>query len=294
MRTKYTKGGDMMSTGTRRPKIKKKRSTPRYVRMRKSRAILLVAALVIGALLAGGLIGHMLGRTTPATTLEVVKNQLPAERNPLYGVDISDNQRDNYERIVTDKQVDFVIMRATSTSNKKSMYVDPTCDKAYQLAKSSGKLVGVYFWADPMKYDPSEYAAFCAGAVQGYIGEAMFALDFETAGGKHDENLDPEWAYTWLLEFEEITGVKPLIYVNSRLHYKDWGKIVDNGNLFWLSRYGPDDGGYYELPKGKWPDDQIVLHQYTTSGLGARGTLDKDIFFGGRTYWKSLCAVSAE
>ena len=203
----------------------------------------------------------------------------------LHGVDISKYQGKNFVQVISSEQAsDFVICRAT-----ENKLVDGTCDKAYQYAKSQGKLLGVYFWCDPTILDARDYAAFCVKTVQGYIGEAVFVLDFE----HRHKRLDPEWAKEWLEEFEKLSGVKPLIYMNSSTARElDWSPVIAGGYKLWVASYGVDDGKNHGLPDriGQWPDSLVVMHQYTTCGLGKRETLDLDVFFGSREDWVQLAA----
>lgn len=201
----------------------------------------------------------------------------------LHGVDISAWQAENYKGIIERPDCDFVICRAT-----ESTYVDPVCDLAYQYAKSKGKLLGVYFFADPKIHDAADYAKFCADTVEGYVGETVFILDCE---------VDPstDWILEWLQEFERITGTKPLVYTNlNTAETLNWEGVINNGNKLWLAYYGYDDGSCYEIPDqvGAWPKEQIAMHQYTTSGLGERETLDLDIFFGNEEDWEALTRIS--
>lgn len=218
---------------------------------------------------------------TPATTY--IESSLDSEPEPdtpkLNGVDISGWQKKRYKEIIDTEDYDFVICRATD-----GIDVDTNCDKAYQYAKSKGKLLGVYFFAYPKLHNAVEYAAFCASTVEGYIGEAVFILDCERSPNE-------KWILTWIQEFEHITGVKPLVYANlSMVELMDWGKIIDNGNKLWLAYYDIDDGKYYEIPDdiGDWSRDQVVLHQYTTAGRGDSESLDLDVFFGDEEAWQAL------
>ena len=197
----------------------------------------------------------------------------------LHGIDISEYQFDNYKELIDSKAKDFVICRATV-----GMQVDQTCDLMYQYAKQQNKLLGVYFYAYPEDTDAEEYADFCAGAVKGYIGEAVFILDFE-------EDYDASWAFKWLDEFEKVTKVKPLLYTNlSMIREMDWSQVIDNNTRLWLSYYYVDDGGCYKIPDdtGSWPRKRICLYQYTTAGLGQQNTLDLDVFHGNQMDWLDL------
>ena len=274
-----------------------RRERARRRRIKRKRAIWLLIVLAISHILAG-IVGAKLGSGPcyqsgyqdgyqagyrARQDEEAEEEALVSE---LYGVDISSYNEDFIKVIDSERARDFVICRATS-----GYEVDKTCDRAYQYAKSQGKLLGVYFWGDSTELNPRKYAAFCVGTVQGYISEAMFVLDFESPSG---EALDPEWAKEWMEEFEALTGVKPLIYMNSYVARElDWSSVVAGGYRLWVASYGKDDGANHGLPDGvgQW-SGQLAMHQYTTYGLGARESLDLDVFFGSRADWLKLITQS--
>ena len=202
----------------------------------------------------------------------------------LRGIDVSSYQKENYKKLIDNYADDFVICKATDGTD-----VDPICDKAYQYAKSKGKLLGVYFFGYPKLHDAKEYAQFCAKVTEGYVGEAIFILDCE----RHPTI---KWISVWVKEFERLTSVKPLVYSNlNKAESLDWTPIIENGNPLWLAYYYTDDGEYYDIPDdvGEWPTDRILVHQYTTAGLGGESeSLDLDVFFGDKKDWQKLAKVT--
>ena len=70
----------------------------------------------------------------------------------MYGVDIS-----NWQAVgAGDAGADFVICKATEGTE----YIDPKCDAHYQRAKSQGKCLGVYHFAQPRASSPEAQAEF--------------------------------------------------------------------------------------------------------------------------------------
>lgn len=205
----------------------------------------------------------------------------------LNGYDISNNNGDINNGVVPG---DFVIIKATEGVG----YTDPNCDANYQQAKAAGKLLGVYHYARPDGNDPISEANWFVSQVQGYIGEAVLALDFETMP------FDPAWAKQWLDRVYELTGVRPLLYsYQNILDSEDWSAVWPDYGL-WLAEYGmnaPVNG--YNLPNlvptvnGDWT---IAMWQYSsqTTLPGWNGYLDADLFYGDVAAWKKYAAKYVE
>lgn len=167
---------------------------------------------------------------------------------------------------------DFIICKATEGCG----YVDPTCDAKYQMNKAAGKLLGVYHYARPdLGNSPEAEAEFFVNNIRGYIGEAILALDWESAN-KWDVN----WAKRWLDKVKELTGgIKPLAYMSSSVTFAyDWSAVVAGDYGLWVANYGNNDGSNHGCPAvGYW--GIVAMHQYTSNPL------DKDEFFGDANTW---------
>lgn len=199
----------------------------------------------------------------------------------LEGVDLSKYQSNNYKTIIDKYAKEFVIVRAGWRYK-----VDSYCDKIYQYAKSKGKKLGVYFF--PLTSDslPELHADWAYKQIMGYIGEAVFILDWEAyngAEGKNDDSLT-SWALAWLQAFEKLSGVRPLIYMNSNCERSyNWSNVVKNDNGLWIANYGNNDGNWHARPKTKYWTNPAI-HQWTSAG--ADGVqFDRDTFYGDRKAW---------
>lgn len=173
---------------------------------------------------------------------------------------------------------DFIIVKATEGTG----YVDPTCDPKYQMNKAAGKLLGVYHYARPdLGNTPEEEAEFFVNNIRGYIGEAILVLDWESAN-KWDVN----WAKRWLDKVQQLTRVKPLIYMSSSVTFAyDWSSVVAGDYGLWVANYGNNDGSNHGCPDvGYW--GIVACHQYTSVPL------DKDEFFGDANTWRAYAGVS--
>jgi lysozyme len=128
---------------------------------------------------------------------------------------------------------DFGIFQATFgvPDNSSQNFVDPSCDTHYQTAKAQGKLLGVYHFAYPKLNDSLKEADYFVDNIQGYLGEAVLALDFET-------NTDVTWALEWLDHVYMRTQVRPFIYMSaSTIKAADWTPVYNAGYALWAAGY---------------------------------------------------------
>lgn len=204
----------------------------------------------------------------------------------LKGIDISNYQAGINLSVVP---CDFVICKAT----EGTYYVNPDCDRAYQQAKSSGKLLGVYHYANGG--NAVAEADYFLNNIQGYIGEAILCLDWEwksnalcgTGGSART------WISDWCNRIVEKTGVKPLIYASASL-YNEVSGIGDYG--LWIAQYANNNAtGYQAHPWNEGAYD-CAIRQYSSSGklAGYNRNLDLDKFYGDATAWRKYANPSGE
>lgn len=203
----------------------------------------------------------------------------------LKGIDISNYQRNNYKRLIDTYAKDFVITRAAWRYS-----VDPMCDVMYQYAKSRGKQLGFYFFPLTSDGNAEKHAEWAYKMVLGYINEAIPILDWESYNGLEGTNDHSrvDWALRWLKRFEELSGVKPMIYMNSNCNSLfNWKPVVDNNNGLWIANYGTRASNAEGRDNGRPPVKfwrSAAMHQYTS--LGDNGSsLDKDTFYGDKFAW---------
>lgn len=191
----------------------------------------------------------------------------------LYGLDES-----HYQATILPQ--DFVILKATEGTT----YVDPTCDTKYQAAKAAGKLLGVYHFAD--FGDAVAEANYFVANIQGYLGEALLALDVETS-------TNVAWAKTFLDTVYSLTQVRAMIYMSaSTSKAVDWSSVSADYAL-WVAGYDAefnvanpgvpaDDGSDMPYATGSWPF--ATIWQYSSS----LGTLDRDIGYMSAEAWNKF------
>jgi len=191
----------------------------------------------------------------------------------LYGLDES-----HYQATILPQ--DFGIYKATQGTT----FVDPTCDTKVQATKAADKLYGVYHFAD--FGDPGAEANYFVANIQGYLGEALLALDVETTA-------NVEWSKTFLDTVYSLTQVRPLIYMSaSTAKAVDWSSISADYAL-WVAGYDAEfnvanpglpapDGSDMPYATGSWPF--ATIWQYSSSA----GTLDRDIAYMTTEAWNKF------
>lgn len=202
----------------------------------------------------------------------------------LNGIDIASYQSKMNVAIM---EADFVIIKATQGTN----YTNPYCDKHYQQAKQSGKLLGVYHYAGGNSTAESQADYFIKN-VKGYLGEAILVLDWES--GSNSNFPSPSFAKSFLDRVKSVTGIKPLIYMSKSVcNTNDWSAVANSDYGLWVAQYANNKAtGYQAEPwtdksgYGAWKAPAIF--QYTSNGRlsGYDGPLDLDIAYMDRTAWK--------
>lgn len=193
----------------------------------------------------------------------------------LNGIDISSWQSGINLAVVP---CDFVVIKATEGIN----YVNPDYMRAYEQAKTVGKCLGIYHYANGGNIQ-SEADYFLAN-VGNRLGEAILILDWEVGNNVSFGNCDYAWCKGWLDYVYEKTGVHPILYCSQSIAYK-----FDNiGNYgLWIAQYADNDPtGYQDAP---WNEGEYTcaIRQYTSCGKlsGYDDHLDLDKFYGSKEDW---------
>ena len=198
----------------------------------------------------------------------------------MNGIDIS-NWQSNID--VTKMDVDFVIVKATEGAS----YTSPSFTKQVNDTLNSGKKLGVYHYMSYMT-PAKQQAEHFVKTVKPYLNKAVLVLDFEgTAVYK-----GVSFALEFLQNVENMTGIKPLIYMSQSVAAShNWTSVINNDYGLWVARYPlgntttgfRNDLSYGNL--GYW--DSAAMFQYTSHGRlsGYSGYLDLDIFYGDESQW---------
>lgn len=185
----------------------------------------------------------------------------------LKGCDVS-----HYQKAMSFNDFDFVIVKATEGKSR----VDPMIEKHFRRARDEGKLTGFYHYARPEFNSAEAEAKFFLSKVQPYIGESVLALDYEGTALQYGA----KWARAWLDKVYQLTGIKPLFYVQSS-EVKNYSLVAKGGYPLWVARYSgkaPEVGawGYY------------TIYQYTSSPF------DRDYFNRNSAGWKAIASGKKE
>ena len=203
----------------------------------------------------------------------------------LNGIDIASYQKGINLGVVP---CDFVIIKATQGLS----YVNPDFERAYKQAKSSGKLLGIYHYANGA--GATKEADFFIKVIGNRIGEAILVLDWEGAQNPQFGKSDVSYVRAFCDRVYDETGVRPLVYMSKsvcRAH--DWSSVASNYAL-WAAQYANNNTtGYQSHPwtdsrsYGAW--DAPVIFQYSSKGRlnGWSGNLDLDIAYLTSEQWKA-------
>ena len=180
---------------------------------------------------------------------------------------------------------DAVIIKATQGTG----YINPICDSLYQAAKSAGKLLGVYHYASGG--NATAEADFFLDNIQGYIGEAMLVLDWES--GENAQWGNPNWCKEFCDRVHARTGINPVVYVQNSA-VDQVANLTDNG--LWIAQYADNNPiGWVDSP---WNTITVnhIMHQYTSTGriYGWSGNLDLSLFHGDANTWLAYAGATGQ
>lgn len=198
----------------------------------------------------------------------------------MNGIDISSYQG---SLDLANISYDFVLIKATEGTS----YVNPMCDTHFQEAKAAGKKRAVYHFTN--FGNPIAEADFFVDNCRGYIGDAIFVLDWEGSSvGATD------WALEFLQRVESLIGYKPAIYMSEWVenHY-DWSAVVANDNGLWMAKYSDYEiDNNYDMSNAGQPPNLLhwpfyFMWQWTSKGHlnGYAGDLDCDIAYLEPAQW---------
>lgn len=183
------------------------------------------------------------------------------------------------------KSVDFAIIKASG--GDAGLYPDGQFVRNRDEARRVGIPHGFYHFAGAG--DPIAEAQFFVSVIGGLQKGELVVLDWEVP---HLDQVN--WCLAFLKKVEELTKVKPLIYMSaSRATGLNWQPVVDNNNGLWVASWGNnDDQPDAEPAVGQWPF--WAMWQYSSVGKvdGVAGRVDLDKFNGDATQFAKYGAGS--
>lgn len=165
---------------------------------------------------------------------------------------------------------DFVIIKAS-----EGVTITDKHHKAhYENATKLKKLTGFYHYARPEYNTAEAEAKHFVSIIQPYIGKSILALDYEGNALKYGAN----WAREWLDKVYELTGVRPVIYLQGSA-VPNYAKVMQGNYGLWVAAWGARNPAV--SPWGSY-----ALWQY-------RGDpLDLDYFNGDEAAFKRYAATN--
>ena len=192
----------------------------------------------------------------------------------VYGVDVSHWQGTINWNSVYSAGYRFAFVKASEGVS----YQDPNFVTNMANAKAAGLYVGAYHFARPDNNAPETEADHFVDVAGSYIknGYLRPVLDLETGTSLGWSALS-DWANRWLQRVQALTGVEPIIYVNSYYanHLASYLASYD----LWIAHYTTAS----QPNTGIW--STWAFWQYTDSGSvpGISGNVDLNKFNGDLT-----------
>lgn len=194
----------------------------------------------------------------------------------LQGIDIS-----NWQAGIDLSAVpcDFAICKAT----QGTAYTSPDCCRQVELARSVGRLFGVYHYVSGGGAEAE--ADFFVGSVANWVGKGALCVDWEQ--GDNSAWGDLSYLDAVCRRIIERTGVIPLVYASKSVFPWDVAKGLNAGS--WVAQYADmNTTGYQDEP---WNDGaySCSIRQYSSCGRleGYGGNLDLNKFYGDKAAWQA-------
>lgn len=198
-------------------------------------------------------------------------------------IDISSWQRGiDLAALFSLNSLNAVICKATEGTR----YTNPEFKPWMDWLTENNKPFGFYHYL--AGGDASLEAEYFYNATQAYVGKGIPVADFEGyALGKGSD-----WLKQFLDRYEELTGVKAMIYCSLSVVS---GLTGMTDHPLWIAQYADMEivNGFLTTP---WqsgsvaPWEKYWMHQYTGNGRlkGYSGSLDLDKFYGTPEDWSAL------
>lgn len=152
--------------------------------------------------------------------------------------------------------------------------------------------LGAYHFARPERNNPIAEADSYVSIIRPYLGSGslLLALDWEPPAAWRGRT---DWAVAWLNRVDQLTGVKPLIYMSaSVIHAGDWSRVAAQNYGLWVAGYPRGYQGERlrypgSIPYSVTPWQFAAAWQYSSTGLvgGYTRPIDIDWFYGDAVTW---------
>lgn len=176
---------------------------------------------------------------------------------------------------------DFVIVKSTQGTT----YVNPDFKRLAEATLAAGKALGIYHYASGG--NATAEANHMLDVAGGYIGRAIFCLDWERVNNKlFDKGKDAAWIDEFCGVIEGRVGSSCLVYISKS--YMGFAR----GHKLWVAQYADmKPTGYQDNPWNEGAYD-CTIRQYTSTGRldGWGEDLDLDKAYMSRDEWDAWAA----
>ena len=175
----------------------------------------------------------------------------------------------------TQDGVDITIVKATQGTG----YVNEYCDTDYQATKSAGKLLGVYHYAGGE--NPVDEANYFLDNIEGYIGEAVLIIDWESYQNSAWGNTN--WVRQFVDRVHERTQIWPVIYVQESA----LGQVANCANNcgVWVAKYPSMDWNSWTEPDMNVSSGAFA---YLTGWQFTGGDMDRSFWYVDANGWRAI------
>jgi len=199
----------------------------------------------------------------------------------VLGIDISHHQGDvNWTLVANDGKV-FAFVKATEGFT----YDDPNFQTYMTEGNNAGVVMGAYHFARPDNNSATDEANHFVSVAHNYIGAGFLPPVLDLEDPNSSTHLDQlfsatqltNWVQTWMDRVEALTGVKPVIYLNS--NYANYLHATLNNYPLWIAKPGTSpDSQPNDI--GNWNDWEFKQYSWTGSVNGISGDVDLDSYNG--------------
>ncbi len=196
------------------------------------------------------------------------KREIVIRNYPVKGIDVSHYQDVIDWKIISERGISFVFVKATEGMTLK----DKLFNRNWERIRREGLKRGAYHFFRPT-LSAKKQANHFIESVELELGDFPPVLDVEVLDGVSKKEL-LVGVHAWLLHAEMEYGVKPIIYTNQNF-YNNYLKNEFSDYPLWIARYSLREPRLKD--KANW-----TFWQYTSSGniKGIEGRTDFNVFSG--------------
>jgi len=199
---------------------------------------------------------------------------LRIDGNMTDGIDVSAWQGNIDWPLVYNDSIHFCFAKATEGVG----WYDSLFETNIIGGKNAGLYMGAYHFATPTSNDAIDEAEYFVNIAEPYISKGYLrpVLDLEQ-GSYLGEDVLSTWIHDWMQTVENLTGVQPILYVNSN-YANNFLNISLTCYDLWIAHwtYNPN----MNPDTGIW--DEWAFWQYSDQGMinGVSGSVDLNVFNG--------------